>query len=128
MDCFATLAMTKGGAEFRVKSSNVVSLRDKFYYLGPAVKPRDDKGGGYNVSRGYCVPCAYPRICSNCAVACFHILGFIAREHRDRGDPVNNMCRIRDGINNLGPVVCIHPRKLTFSRGPGRGMTHLNFF
>ena len=28
-----------------------------------------------------------------------------------------------DGINYLGPVVCIHPRKLTFSRGPGHGMT-----
>ena len=32
----------------------------------------------HNVSLGYCVPCAYPRICSNCAIACFHILGFIA--------------------------------------------------
>ena len=41
-----------------------------------------------NLSLGYCVPCAYPRICSNCASACFHILGFIAREHCDRGDPV----------------------------------------
>ena len=91
------------------------------------------RGGGDNVSLGYCVPCAYPRICSNCAVACFHILGFIAREQRDRGDPVNYMCRIRDGIiitgllrftrndknivcagaqesHDLGPVVCIHPR------------------
>ena len=27
-----------------------------------------------NVSLVYCVPCAYPRICSNCAAACFHIL------------------------------------------------------
>ena len=32
----------------------------------------------HNVSLGYCVPCAYPRICSNCAIACFHIQGFIA--------------------------------------------------
>ena len=30
------------------------------------------------VSLGRVAPCAYPRICSNCAVACFHILGFIA--------------------------------------------------
>ena len=28
------------------------------------------------VSLGRVAPCAYPRICSNCAVACFHILGF----------------------------------------------------
>ena len=28
---------------FKVQSANVVSLRDKFYYLGPVVKPRDDK-------------------------------------------------------------------------------------
>ena len=27
---------------------------------------------------GAYAPCAYPRICSNCASACFHILGFIA--------------------------------------------------
>ena len=26
---------------------------------------------------GAYAPCAYPRICSNCASACFHILGFI---------------------------------------------------
>ena len=45
---------------------------------------------------GAYAPCAYPRICSNCAVACFHILGFIAREQRDRGDPVDNkVARIR---------------------------------
>ena len=43
-----------------------------------------------NVSLGYCVPCAYPRICSNCAAACFHILGFIAREWRERSNPVDN--------------------------------------
>ena len=49
------------------------------------------RGAFYNVSLGYCVPCAYPRICSNCAVACFHILGFIARELCDRGDPVDNI-------------------------------------
>ena len=30
---------------FKVQSANVVSLRDKFYYLGPVVKPRDDKKG-----------------------------------------------------------------------------------
>ena len=30
------------------------------------------------VSLGRVAPCAYPRICSNCAVTCFHILGFIA--------------------------------------------------
>lgn len=30
------------------------------------------------MSHGYCVPCAYSRICSNCAIACFYILGFIA--------------------------------------------------
>ena len=50
-----------------------------------------------NVSLGYCVPCAYPRICSNCAAACFHILGFIAREHRDRGDPV--YCDMSEGAS-----------------------------
>ena len=45
---------------------------------------------------GAYAPCAYPRICSNCASACFHILGFIARERRDRGDPVDNkVARIR---------------------------------
>ena len=32
-----------------------------------------------NVSLGRVASCAYPRICSNCAAACFHILGFIAR-------------------------------------------------
>ena len=36
---------------------------------------------------------------------------------------VQMWCRIRDDINYLDPVVCIHPRKLTFSRGPGHGMT-----
>ena len=64
---------------------------------------RNDKGWGafYNVSLGYCVPCAYPRICSNCAVACFHILGFIARELCDRGDPVDNkVARMRACIND----------------------------
>ena len=35
----------------------------------------------------------------------------------------SNVVSLRDGINYLGPVVCIHPRKLTFSRGPGHGMT-----
>ena len=34
-------------------------------------------------------PCAYPRICSNCASACFHILGFIASHRRWRGNPVS---------------------------------------
>ena len=29
---------------------------------------------------GAYAPCAYPRICSNCASACSHILGFIASE------------------------------------------------
>ena len=48
------------------------------------------------VSLGYCVPCAYPRICSNCASACFHILGFIASHHRWRGNPVNKTCRVCD--------------------------------
>ena len=38
---------------------------------------------------GAYAPCAYPRICSNCASACFHILGFIASHHRWRGNPVN---------------------------------------
>ena len=42
--------------------------------------------------------CGYPRICSNCAAACFHILGFIAGEHRDRGDPVIIKSRISAGI------------------------------
>ena len=62
-----------------------------------------------NLSLGYCAPCAYPRICSNCAAAicsncaaaCFHILGFIAREHCDRGDPVIIKSRIRAWHNLL---------------------------
>ena len=29
-------------AKFKVQSANVVSLRDKFYYLGPGVKHRGD--------------------------------------------------------------------------------------
>ena len=37
---------------------------------------------------GAYAPCAYPRICSNCASACFHILGFIAGHRRWRGNPV----------------------------------------
>ena len=37
--------------------------------------------------------CGYPRICSNCASACFHILGFIASHRRWRGNPVNKTCR-----------------------------------
>ena len=78
------------------------------------------------MSLGYCVPCAYPRICSNCAsacfhilfipsayacgypricsncaAACFHILGFIAGEHRDRGDPVIIKSRISAWHNLL---------------------------
>ena len=42
---------------------------------------------------GAYAPCAYPRICSNCAIACFHILGFIASHRRWRGNPVNKTCR-----------------------------------
>ena len=38
---------------------------------------------------GAYAPCAYPRICSNCAAACFHILGFIASHRRWRGNPVS---------------------------------------
>ena len=34
-----------------------------------------------------------------------------------------NVVSLRDKSYYLGPVVCIHPRKLTFSRGPGHGMT-----
>ena len=66
--------------------------RARALFTGLLRYARNDKGWGafYNVSLGYCVPCAYPRICSNCAVACFHILGFIARELCDRGDPVDN--------------------------------------
>ena len=33
------------GLFFKVQSSNVVSLRDSINYLGPVVKPRDDKKG-----------------------------------------------------------------------------------
>ena len=43
---------------------------------------------------GAYAPCAYPRICSNCASACFHILGFIASHRRWRGNPVNKTCRV----------------------------------
>ena len=60
-----------------------------------------------NVSLGYCVPCAYPRICSNCAAACFHILGFIARERSDRGDPVNNKVAHTRGHNLLDCFVSL---------------------
>jgi len=31
------------GLFFKVQRANVVSRCDKFYYLGPVVKPRDDK-------------------------------------------------------------------------------------
>ena len=33
------------GLFFKVQRANVVSRCDKFYYLGPVVKPRDDKEG-----------------------------------------------------------------------------------
>ena len=77
---------------------NIVSMRDSINDWIASL--RSQWQSGYSlfvyVSLGRVASCAYPRICSNCAVACFHILGFIAREQRDRGDPVNNkVARIR---------------------------------
>ena len=36
---------------------------------------------------------------------------------------INIVCADAQDSIHLDPAVCIHPRKLTFSRGPGRGMT-----
>ena len=47
--------------------------------------------------------CGYPRICSNCAIACFHILGFIASHRRWRGNPVNKTCRAATQYLNFAP-------------------------
>ena len=72
------------GLFFKVQSANVVSRCDKFYYLGPVVKPRDDK------------------------FLSFFILRFFLYRHPGAGrDPLHRryLCRIRDGINYLGPVV-----------------------
>ena len=61
-----------------------MSLRDKFYDLGPVVKPRDDR---------------FLR---------FFILRFFLYRHPGAGrDPLHRryLCRIRDGINYLDPGV-----------------------
>ena len=49
------------------------------------------RGNPVNYARAY-APCAYPRICSNCASACFHILGFIASETKQSSKLCRRVC------------------------------------
>ena len=49
---------------------------------------------------GAYAPCAYPRICSNCASACFHILGFIASTAKQS----SNLCRRERDTNTCGAM------------------------
>ena len=98
----------------------IASLRDKFYYLGPVVKPRDDKFLSF-------LFCSLFKKKERCV-----ILGLDPRIQ------VNKVARMRaciifkvqsanvvsrcDSINYLGPVVKPRDDKKG-TQGPGRGMT-----
>ena len=100
LDCFAALAMTSVGGRGNIFLNPLTTppLRGTPPTEGNLVWCFIFLLCSINVSLGRVASCAYPRICSNCAAACFHILGFIARERSDRGDPVKSRAYAR-GIN-----------------------------
>ena len=63
--------------------------------------------------------CGHPRICSNCASACFHILGFIASGAKQSSKLCPRVCARLYSPGSWG----LHPPTRHVARGPGPRMT-----